>query len=566
MQNKIIPLLIYFSLCPFILTQAQDEHIGTLMKKYNHYRERLENEYVLVSPDVEMYGTNIPAVDRLRNQKGYKHLSWSDGNSNFHDYIILLVTEIELLKRNDQPYKKSLTALVYAMLAIERLDLYSEYNLRLYHDKKMLHKGDSINQYIKYPADINGFMIRDDVSFGFWMSNHRHFGFDLGKPDEKLTRTTKYQSIFQEGTIPLQGMSQDVIIHLLEALTVMDHFMDKEFAGDIPVNFQNDLIPEYLNTKGIWFKDVIDFKAWARDLSLRLINNIQQNEKQAAVVYKPWYKMGKITNIEFLKLLSTRWYIMNPVTEKPVREGSGTDMGVLINAHGFARTVENITGARDLHFEHSDRGFLRWLFRTVYYKELKLPLGAAIALPRNWDDNKTRSLASFGNVHGSHSPVFFSLREIGMKHRYRYYILTNYLLNQDKLNSLYHPGTAMWKEDSTWFADVLKLAPPDGPFSDTTRDHYTVYWSTSSRLVWPQDAPTWRGGTQFEYAGMDYMALHNLYRLVYCDEHYFLDYKPVRKELELAKKTAQLDDQINEKVFLHAPVIQDHDSIRPVFD
>ncbi|MGC9330798.1 MAG: hypothetical protein ACP5DZ_02850, partial [Bacteroidales bacterium] len=349
---------------------------------------------------------------------------------------------------------------------------------------------------------------------------------------------------------------QDVIIHLLEAMAIAGHFLDKEYVGDIPVNFVNNMIPRYLEGKNIWVHDVVDFKAWVDDLSLRLLQTLCQDKKQAAIVFKPWFSKGKVTAVETFKILSTRWYINNPVTEKPVREGSGNDFGIMVNAHGFTRTVEEITGRCDLAFENTDSGFLKWLFQTVYYKELKLPLGAAIALPRNWDDNKTRSLAAFGNVHGQHSPVFFSLREIGMKHRYQYYILTNYLLNQDKLKTLYHPGTSMWKEDSTWFANVLQKAPPDGPFSDTTREHYSVYWSTSSRIVWPQDAPTWRGAKQFQYAGMDYLVLHNLYRLVYCDKPYNLDYNPVRKQQDYAKWLSSLDKDINKKLYFHAPVVE----------
>lgn len=556
MQNKIVIfIIVIFVVFADFMSQAQDAHTA-MLKKYQHYRERLENEFVVVSPDVEYYGVNHPAVDRFSDKWGYNHLSWSDGNSNFNNYIILLVTEIELLKRNNQPYEKSLAALLYAMLALERLDLYSEYNLRMHQGHKIWHNGDSVTGYIKYPADINGFMTRDDVSFGFWMSNHRHFGFDLGEPNENLSKTNKYRSAFQEGEISIQANSQDVVIHILEAMAVMEHFMDKEYIGDIPVNFINDMIPDYLKSKDIWCHDVIDFSAWAKDMSLRFLNNVQQDENQQATVFKPWYKVGRMSNNQFMSLFSTRWYILNPVTGDYVLEGSGNDFGIMVNAYGFVRTVENITDRRDLHLENSNKSFLRWLFRTVFYKEFKLPLGAAIALPRNWDDNKTRSLAAFGNVHGEYSPVFFALREIGLKHRYRYYILTNYLLNQDKLRNVYHPHTQMWEEDSTWFADVLQLAPPDGPFSDTTREHYSVYWSTSSRIVWPQDAPTWRGAKRFEYAGMDYMVLHNLYRLVYCDKPYYPDYEPVRINQNYAGWMSQLDNQINKKVFFHAPVIE----------
>src|SRR6056297_1290501 len=265
---------------------AQEYPHLAMMAKYNQYRQRLENEFVLVSENVEHYGVNIPAVDRRTNKWGRDILSWSDGNSNFNNYIIFLVTEIELLKRNNMPYQHSLAQLYYAMLALERLDLYSEYNLRTSHNKKILWEGDSISSYIRYPADINGFMIRDDVSFGFWKNNYKRFGFEFGNPNEKSTGTNRYKSIFQEGTIPMQGLSQDVIVHHLEAMAILEHFMSDEYVGDIPVNFINTMIPDYLKSKGIMAADSIYFDLWAKDMSLRLFSNLTQNNRQSAMVFK----------------------------------------------------------------------------------------------------------------------------------------------------------------------------------------------------------------------------------------------------------------------------------------
>lgn len=555
MQNNYRLILLLLVTAWPLLTHAQDYPHIRMMAKYNDYRERLENEFLIVSEDVEYYGVNIPAVDRRTNKWGRDILGWSDGNSNFNNYISFLVTEIELLKRNKETYEHSLAQLYYAMLALERLDLYSEYNLRTYHNKKILYEGDSISNYIRYPADINGFMIRDDVSFGFWQAHHKHFGFELGEADEQHTGTNRYKSIFQEGTIPMQGLSQDVIVHHLEALAIMEHFMDRESVKDIPVRFENDMIPEYLRSKGIMTGDTIDFRSWAKDMSLRLYSNLHQDEKQASMVFKPWYGMGKIRPVEFFKLMATRWYIMNPVTEHPVREGSGEDFGILVNAYGFAETVQEITGRNDLHFEGSGRGFTKWLFETVFYKELKLPFGAAIALPRNWDDNKTRSLAAFGNVHGQREPVIEALRNLGNPEEYRYYVLTNYLLNKEGLKD-YYKGSEAWVADSAWFADLLLEAPENGPFSDTTKKGYSVHWCTSSRIVWPTTVPTRRAEADYDFAGMDYLMLHNLYRLVFYDENYFLYYPPVRKKTAVSDVKDSERRQINSMFYIHAPDVE----------
>jgi hypothetical protein len=547
-------IIIFLGLIFSLQIVGQEYPHLAMMAKYNQYRQRLENEFVLVSENVEHYGVNIPAVDRRTNKWGRDILSWSDGNSNFNNYIIFLVTEIELLKRNNMPYQHSLAQLYYAMLALERLDLYSEYNLRTRHNKQILWKGDSISSYIRYPADINGFMIRDDVSFGFWKNNYKRFGFEFGNPNENSTGTNRYKSIFQEGTIPMQGLSQDVIVHHLEAMAILEHFMSDEYVGNIPVNFINSMIPDYLKSKNILAGDSIYFDLWAKDMSLRLYSNLTQNDRQSAMVFKPWFTMGKIKPVELFSLLSTRWYIMNPVTEHPVREGSGEDFGILVNAHGFAETVQAISGRNDLHFEGSGHGFLRWLFKTVFYKEFKLPLGAAIAFPRNWDDNKTRSLAAFGNVHGTREPVFNALRNLGDPDEYRYYILTNYLLNKTELAQVYAPDKLTWTEDSTWFADVLMEAPPDGPFSDTTKPGYSIHWSTSSRIVWPTTAPTRKAEADYDFAGMDYLMLHNLYRLVFYDDDYFLWYEPVREKKSAENLQHQTSKQQNKMFYIHAPV------------
>jgi hypothetical protein len=539
----------------FILSVFAQNVEADLMDKYNLYRQRLENEFVLISPSVEHYGVNIPAIDKKTDPYGNQTLTWSDGNSNFNNYIIMLVTEIELLKKYGHDYSHSLSQLLYTMMAIERLDLYSEYNLRMFWDKKIFYNGDSIKNYIKYPADINGFMLRDDVSMGFWMDNHVHFGIEFGKPNDNFTKTDKYFSVFQRGVEPMQAMSQDNVIRMLEAMAVTSHFMKNEFIGDIPIEFVNPLIPHYLSEQHILNGDSINFKRWAQDISTRLIKNMQQPDSQSAMSFKPWSALGKISHNQLFALLSTRWYMSNLVRETHVAEGSGNDFGILINAHGLGEYGENVCHRNDLHFEGSQSGLLRWLFKVAVFKNLHLPFGGSIALPSNWDDVLPRTLAAYGNVHSWNSRVFFTLRDKREDHTYEHMIMTNFLINKDDLSDVYYSGSDMWEEDSTFIADILLAAPPDGPFSDTSKQNYSVHWCTSSRVIWPADKPTARASKNYEFAGVDYLMLHNLYRLTYGGESYQLAFNPIKKKISGNLIRRKADIQTNAMFFMHAPVI-----------
>lgn len=551
-NNRFLIVFLFVFAGSALMSQTLEQD---LLNKYQDYRQRLEDEFIVISPDVELYGVNIPAIDRKTEEWGSRNLRWSDGNSNFNNYISMLVTEITLLKQFNRDYQSSLNTLVYTFLAIERLDLYSEYNLRKFWDKKILHDGDSINAYIKYPADINGFMLRDDVSLGFWMQYYPHFGIKFGKPNEALTKTNTYFSVFQQGIEPMQAMSQDNVIRMLEALALTHHLMGKESIQNIPLKFINPLIPLYLKEQGIMTSDSVDFQKWTEDLTTRLIKNMQQPENQSAMCFKPWYSIGRESKNQFLSILSTRWYMTNPIRERHVAEGSGNDMGIFINAYGLGEYGKRLTGKNNFHFERSENGLKKWLFNMAVFKEIPLPLGAAIPLPKNWDDVLPRTLAATANTNRTCKKVFSQLRDKRADHTFEHMIMTNYLMNKEALSGFYQPGTKMWIEDSTFIADILAAAPPNGPFSDTTKPNYSVHWCTSSRVIWPAHEPSKRATKDYEFAGIDYLMLHNLYRLVYGGENYYLNLNPVRKRDMNFKKYTPEGKQQNSQFFIHAPVI-----------
>ena len=91
--------------------------------KYQTYKQRLLNKFVVVSPNVEEFGNNIPAHNYDLDAN---YVGWGDANSNMSNYISILVTEYRLLKNSNRNYIETLKQLYYALLALERIDLYSE--------------------------------------------------------------------------------------------------------------------------------------------------------------------------------------------------------------------------------------------------------------------------------------------------------------------------------------------------------------------------------------------------------------------------------------------------------
>ena len=112
-----LSLLLVFILC-FSLGIYAEKSVS-LSEKYVHYRNRLLQEWIMVSSDVEQFGVNIPAVDRRLDTLGnVAWISWSDGNSNFNHWLGLLATEYRLLKNNNQDYQETLAMLLDSMIAL----------------------------------------------------------------------------------------------------------------------------------------------------------------------------------------------------------------------------------------------------------------------------------------------------------------------------------------------------------------------------------------------------------------------------------------------------------------
>lgn len=461
------------------VAQNQSENL----KKYWCYRERLRQDFIVTSENVEEYGVNIPASDiNLTTNE----ITWGDGNSGISHYLSVLSTELWLLKNNGQDYSVTLKELYYAMLAMERMDLYSENEWRKYHNK---------TAYIN-SADINGCHIRDDVSQNFWDEYSDHF------------KVSKFNSVYVSQQ--RQEISQDNIYHNIEGLALIASLVGVENVSSIPVNFVNPYINNYLTSKGIKNGNNINFSLWAKDYVERYINFMQSGGITWRLISFFGQTIASITN---------RWVLLNPVTGKPVREGSGLDFdtGIFYNA-GVIYAGKEITG-KNLRTQDAfivSNGTANGIFKNLFTSggqipELKWPspfdkVFKPIKIP-SFDRYKISTLATNGDVLGD--DTFSVLRSNQAKNSiqpYEHFPLFYETLH-DPSRNLMLPFSLPYIQDKANIEALLNKAPQEGPTNSTYE------FSSSSRCVWPERLGS--STHKIEYSGLDYMMLHNLYYIAF---------------------------------------------------
>ena len=520
------------------------------LEKYWHYRDRLREKFVVVSQDVEEEGVNIPAGDIFGDT-----VSWSDGNSIMSHYLSLLSTELWLLKTNHQDYSQTLAELYYAMLALERLDLYSESHWRRFDGKLKLNAKDSLaaihnieiindlgrtpvlSERTPLPSDINGMHLRDDVTPAFWNEHRQHFGVSVCE---------------MSGRHPMEEISQDVMFHNIEGLALVGKLAGTENIANVPVTFKTDIIPQYLAEKGILRGDSVDFALWAGDIIGRYVVCFQSN-KPLRLLFK-----------------KNHWVLRNTVTGKKVQQGSG-DVGWdawLFYNYGLVAVGREFTGSDLRRVKGCKKG--DWEFQSiltdgfnttidkavlstlapgynrrgvritidvltagVYELHILLMKGVAgicnLALGNNNDDYKVRSLASTGNYLGDSTFIVLKKRrsydpcQTGQPTVYEHLPLINLALYDLEGRNL-HRDSALYRTERAVYESLLDEAPFYGPTGKCApdADRFAHNWSETSRCVWPENLrPSRRRPCRdIDFNGMDYMMLYNLYRIAFCREGY----------------------------------------------
>ena len=490
MRKVVLVLLILVFSVPFF-GQTQDDNLI----KYWNYRDRLRKRFIVVSQNVMDYGVNIPASDIFYGiNKGY--ISWGDGNNNMSHYLSMLSTELWLLKHNNQDYSQTLRELLYAMMALERLDTYSESNIRW----KSIHgfwEHDLNGKNYVQAGDINGFSLRNDVTDDFWKKYGSHF--------DVLT----FQSNFSSDNTShfMEENSQDVIEHTMEGLGLVSKLVGTESVVNIPCDWSDiNVVPRLIQQKIVKDDSIksqhpttIDFSLWAKDIVKRYIRYMQYDGTYNVGVNLPIF--GNTT------LFSTHWILINPVTQKCVQEGSGnmsTYLGVSMISSGIIKAGEAIAGENLRLYPGL---FTNCEFKIAFKRPEIFMLGK--------EDNLVRSLACTGNLLGN--KTFSVLRRL--RDNYNPYKKERTLINEHlplmylTLHSLdaVKLDVAVYNSEKALYEQLLNIAPFSGPASNCGIHS----WSSTSRCLWPNNLGK-NTDTHTDYNGLDYMMLHNLYCITFC--------------------------------------------------
>ena len=503
-MNKKTLLFLIVSITASVHVLAQNQAAN--LDKYWSYRQRLRDKFIAISGDVEQFGVNIPASHRDNNSST---VDWGDANNNMSHYLTMLATELYLLKNNGQDYSQTLNELFYAMVALERMDMYSEYWWR-WRQLDALPQGT----WIPVPAgvdpvyDVNGMYLREDVTPGFWANYYDHF--QMANFTSVFNRTETKHIFGHDVTSRVHYMeeiSQDNMYHTMEGLALVNKLVGTESIASVPRYFEYNFIPNYLTSKNIWNGSNINFSLWAQDMVKRYIAWMQAGGVR-------WKFLG-------MTVLEDNWALMNPVTGEQVEEGSGAgndyDMGLFYNA-GAIEAGKEITGEdlrTDDAFVLSNSASLN-LFKDLFNAGPER-LHAVVSMP--WplsfdmdlfdiyhDDYKIRTLSTYSNLLGddTFNRLRISRDNTATEFKYEHMPLL-YCALFDETSRFLTPETSMYNTDRTLIESLLNSAPTEGPTSSGPYD-----WSSASRLVWPEKLGD-EAGNNLEYSGLDYMVLHNLY-------------------------------------------------------
>ena len=528
----IIPLLV------FLFESAFSQDQQTNLEKYWRYRDRLRNNFVVVSPNVETPGMNYPfAVYHKKTINIYgttydvNAMGMDDGNIVLNEYISVLASEYRLLKDNGQPYNETLKELTYALLAQERLDCYSELYCRNGYanvdgEGNLISYGKpGANECYKYD-DLNGFFLRDDASTSYWLDYSKHF-FNLDVTGDGTCACAdssklwpyfnfKYniRSDFENGAENLpnfytnrfiftnhhssgfecssprgyKGMSNDNIIHMWEALAMVKKLVDNESV--YPINWITETLPDgstvcplrdKLMSRGILGSDrkTFYFSRWAADLAGRMYSYM---ERCGGTHFNP----GDI---------------VNPIFSTQVLEGSNKDGAIYAIWPFLGRANKDFFG-NDIEDDWDPIREATFEYQLDHYY-----------LPR--------SLGAISNHNPNDGNLYGRLRFPAGDKRSDNQPLLNMIL-YDKLNIFF--GSDLYDDDYNvqlnYLKNLLNTAPTCGPRSytdyGTSNDFINSNWIGQSRLSSiAKNGEDMANGDYKEYTGLDYMLLHNMFYLVF---------------------------------------------------
>ncbi len=209
--------LVLLAFCSFYCLTASGQYDPANNAKYDHYRARFDQYYVVVGPDK---GESIPFSTRRYVEKVHEIRS---GESTFMlgNYLAVLALEYQRSKFDGKDLGKLKKELFYAMTAVNRLDYYAE----------------TYDKSGNYAPELNGFFVREDIPQGFLKKHQDHLNARLntiekseyyvrGKATILPISKNREENPPERPTLPHRNMSQDHAIRLMWGLYLVHHFVD----------------------------------------------------------------------------------------------------------------------------------------------------------------------------------------------------------------------------------------------------------------------------------------------------------------------------------------------------
>lgn len=433
------------------------------------------------------YGANIPAHKRNPHE-GYQNsgtIHWADAGHTIGYYLAVLATEYRLYstQNSDDQCIICLNNIVNVLRTIERLDYMAEIRYKKQKPELWQFPDTTIVPY-PYPAgSLNGFFIRDDVTFPEKTKQEIRKAYDLSQPIFK--ETPKFTADYGRG----DEMSQDQVWNLLQGLALVKKLVknDKKFCDGTG--------------------EMVTVELWTQKITHRIIKSMQTRF---------------IVHIAGIKCQLKLWSVINPVTNEIVKRG-GKPEDLVFNAWFFARAANAII---DSTFESLHYGY-----------DPKITLDLPMPGNKHFNDHAKLALSTISRTH--YAASFDTLlywcyrcaqdynKKMPPSYRlftYIHFPLMYLILHEPKLdtqNYFYHYYLS-------YIEKRLNEAPMHGPSSGFRNQKQSpeLFWSSGKNLVKPtgkdfKQRKVTQTNSPREYNGLDYMLLYNLFELV--RQKYFND-------------------------------------------
>lgn len=300
-MKKPITLLVCLAFIEAISQQGTEQ---ANLDKYWKYREMLKSKFVMIGDEP---GASIPMACRI---PGYAYggtadangtqLQWKDATITLGYYLMVLGTEVRLLKDAQEPAQASQKELYFALEAIDRIDLKAE---------EYLSDGD-------YLPSLNGFLLRDDVPYEFWQ-NWANDGplypdlfvsandlSNISDPGNPNRSDSDYNGLDDatgtEQSFPSQGNAEslDQLTSLLTGLLTVFKLVDDELVQPTLTH------------------DALSLKQESKEIALRLIHYVMKNAEPNSFtpIFKIQNQDGELVDRGF-DCTGAAWPLLNIALE-----------------------------------------------------------------------------------------------------------------------------------------------------------------------------------------------------------------------------------------------------------